>query len=452
LAAAEVMHGVTEPRPLEVWGGIECSVVRVGDEWRDQVCETGHHRRATHDIDLMASLGLRTLRYPLLWERNIAGRVGGWRWHDRQLEALRRHGIDVVAGLIHHGSGPPGTSLLDPLFPEKLAAHAGRAASRYPWVTAWTSVNEPLTTARFACLYGHWYPHGRDTGMFLRALVNQCRAALLSMRAIRAHVPAARFVHTEDIGRIFATSPMAAQARYENERRWLSLDLLCGRLDRAHPWYAILVDHGVSPQHLDELATGEAEPDLIGVNHYVTSDRFLDHRLRLYPPHLRGGNGLLAYADTEAVRVDLGADTTGWEPRLREVWQRYQRPMAITEVHLGCEDPHESVRWLMEAWNAAHVLRAEGAQIQAITAWALLGLVDWNSMLRERRGHYESGPLDARSDPPTVTPLAVAIASLAKTGAYAHPSLDEAGWWRREERVHENLRRPRRVATLSYSC
>jgi beta-glucosidase/6-phospho-beta-glucosidase/beta-galactosidase len=429
------------PRPLEVWGGIECSVVRVGDDWRDQVHETGHHVRAGRDIELTASLGLRTLRYPLLWERSPPNRVGGWGWHDRQMAALQTHGIDAVAGLIHHGSGPPGTSLLDPSFPEKLAAHAAQAAERYPWVAAWTPVNEPLTTARFSCLYGHWYPHGRDKGMFLRAVANQCRAVLLSMRAIRRHVPAARFVQTEDIGRIFATTPVAAQAEYENGRRWLSLDLLCGRLDHAHPWRKVLESHGVPEAHLEELATGEAAPDLIGVNHYVTSDRFLDHRRHLYPPHLRGGNGQLAYADTEAVRADLGPDTTGWEPRLREVWERYRRPMAVTEVHLGCEDPHESIRWLMEAWNAAHALRAEGAQIRAITPWALLGLVDWNTMLRERRGHYECGALDARSNPPTPTPLAAAIASLAKTGAYAHPSLDEAGWWRREERVHESLRR-----------
>src|SRR4051794_8777273 len=184
---AEVPEQMDLPT-LEVWGGIECSIVRVGDIWRDQVCETGHHARGTRDIDLLAGLGLRTLRYPLLWERNTRGRVGGWRWHDRQFDALRSHGINVVAGLLHHGSGPRGTSLLDPLLPEKLAAHAARAAERYPDVTAWPPVNEPLTTARFACLYGHWYPHACDEGTFLRAVANQCRAVLLSMRAIRARI------------------------------------------------------------------------------------------------------------------------------------------------------------------------------------------------------------------------------------------------------------------------
>ena len=44
-------------------------------------------------------------------------------------------------------------------------------AERYPWVEHYTPVNEPLTTARFSGLYGHWYPHARDDGAFLRALL-----------------------------------------------------------------------------------------------------------------------------------------------------------------------------------------------------------------------------------------------------------------------------------------
>lgn len=441
------LHLPPASRPLQLWGGIESSVVRVGDTWRDQVRETGHHARGVRDLDLLAALGLRTLRYPMLWERATPGQPGncGWGWHDTQLGALRRHGVEVIAGLVHHGSGPRATSLLDPLFPERLAAHAGRAAARYPFVAAWTPVNEPLTTARFACLYGHWHPHLRDEGAFLRAVVNQARAALLAMRAIRAHLPAARFLHTEDLGRVFSTPPLREQADHENGRRWLSLDLLCGRLDRRHPWRGNIEACGVPAQHLDELATGEAAPDLVGINHYATSDRFLDHRLHLYPPHLRGGNGHRAYADTEALRADLGAGVTGWEPRLREAWERYHRPLVLSEVHLGCDDPHEQVRWLMEAWRAAQALRAEGADIRAVTAWALFGLMDWNTMLRERRGHYEPGAFDARvqalTGSPQPTLLAEAVAGLATRGEFTHAALHECGWWRREERIHAALRR-----------
>jgi beta-glucosidase/6-phospho-beta-glucosidase/beta-galactosidase len=437
--------GVVAPEPLqrrlELWGGIECSALRVGTLWRDQVRETGHHRRST-DLDRIAALGIRTLRYPVLWERVMPGHSGacGWRWHDTRMKRLRRLGIRVVAGLVHHGSGPRGTDLLDPLFPEKLAAYAGQAASRYPFIEDWTPVNEPLTTARFACLYGHWHPHLRDESAFLRAVANQCRAVLLAMRTIRASVPGARLVQTEDLGRVFATAPLRDQADYENGRRWLSLDLLCGLVNANHPWRAPLELAGVPARHLDELAEGETAPDLVGINHYVTSDRFLDHRTDLYPPALRGGNGKIAYADTEAARVDVGSPLVGWAPRLREAWERYRCPLAVTEAHLGCEDPQEQVRWLMHAWRAAQELLAEGADVRAVTVWALFGLVDWDSMLRERRDRYEPGAFNARHKPPRPTPLAEIVCALANEGDYASPALLKPGWWERADRVHETFR------------
>ena len=55
----------TNERALEIWGGIECSVVRVGDAVRDQCVETGHRDRLA-DLDAIAALGIRTLRYPIL--------------------------------------------------------------------------------------------------------------------------------------------------------------------------------------------------------------------------------------------------------------------------------------------------------------------------------------------------------------------------------------------------
>jgi beta-glucosidase/6-phospho-beta-glucosidase/beta-galactosidase len=424
---------------VELWGGLECSVVRLGDRWRDQVRETGHHERDT-DLQLIADLGIRTLRYPVLWERCTPGEPNacGWEWHDRRIATIQDLGMKPIIGLLHHGAGPSSTHLLDPGLAEGLAAHADQAAQRYSHVKWWTPVNEPLTTARFSCLYGMWHPHLHDERAFLNALVNQCHAALLSMRAIRARIPAARFVHTEDFGHTFATPPLQWQADYDNERRWLSFDLLCGKLDRSHPWRSRLEQAGVSGRVLDELASGEASPDVIGVNHYVTSDRFLDDRQGLYPPHMRSPIG---YVNTEAARVFLAEGETGWAARLREIWARYDLPMAITEAHLGCDDPAEQLRWLMQAWTDARVVRSEGADIRAVTAWALFGLVDWNSMLREPQNHYEPGVFDTAHPERGPTLLAHAVRKLTRSGQFAHPALLQPGWWERDDRVFDTLRR-----------
>ena len=439
VAAASPNASVAPAAPLALWGGFECSVTRLHDQWRDQLRETGHHDRID-DLDRAAEVGVTTLRYPFLWERVLreeaeAG-VGRWPWHDARMARLRALGLDVVAGLLHHGSGPAGTDLLDPGLPARLARHAGRVAERYPDIRCWTPVNEPLTTARFSCLYGTWYPHRRDTAAFLRATFLQCRGVLLSMRAIRRRVPDARLVQTEDLSRCFATPAMADQAGYENERRWLSLDLLCGVVNHDHPWRSVLLEAGIPAAQLDEMATGEARPDMIAGNHYVTSERFLDHRVALYPASLHGGNGYLSYADTEAVRVRMSDGDTGWLARLREVWERYRIPVVLGEVHLGCDNEAEQARWFVEAWRAAGSLRQEGADVRAVTAWALAGSVDWDSLMQQQHFRQELGLWDFQNDPPRPRALAKVLWELARGDSPRHSMLDGDGWWRRDDRFN----------------
>jgi dTDP-4-dehydrorhamnose reductase len=424
------------PPPLELWAGAECTVVRIGDGYRDQSAETGHHDRFD-DIDRIIALGVKAVRFPILWERVAPSpdAAPDFAWTDPRLERLRAAGVCVIGGLLHHGSGPPHTDLLDPAFPDKFAAYASLVAARYPWIEDWTPVNEPLTTARFSCLYGHWYPHRRDYPAFLQATVSQCRATLEAMRAIRAVIPAARLIQTEDLGKTFATAPLRYQAAHENERRWLSLDLLCGRVDADHPWRNLLADAGIGPDEIDVFAGGEARPDLIGINHYPTSERFLDHRLHLYPAHPVGGNGRDTYVDAEAVRVKRLEPDIGLAPRLREAWRRYGRPLAITEVHHGCNRA-EQLRWFVEAWRAAEGLRTEGIDLRALTLWSTFGNVDWRFLLTERRGHYDCGAFDVRGPAPRPTAVAKAATALDGGKKDDRRTRDSPGWWRRPPRLY----------------
>ena len=62
------MTEVTSRAPLELWAGFECTLNRVGDSQHDQLELTGHYGRLD-DLDRLAELGVRTTRYPILWER-----------------------------------------------------------------------------------------------------------------------------------------------------------------------------------------------------------------------------------------------------------------------------------------------------------------------------------------------------------------------------------------------
>ena len=428
--------------PLELWGGIECTVNRVGDRYFDQLQRNGHDTRL-EDLDRFADLGIRAIRYPILWERTAphGPELADWGWADQRLTYLNDIGIRPIVGLVHHGSGPPHTSLLDPEFATGLAQFAQAVASRYPGLEYYTPVNEPLTTARFSGLYGHWYPHAQDDRSFIRALINQCRGVALSMEAIRRINPAAKLVQTEDLGKTFGTSLLSYQIDFENARRWLSFDLLCGQVDRDHELWDYLRESGAEEAELFWFLDHPCPPDIFGINRYLTSDRFLDDRLDRYPPHTHGGNDHHSYADVEAVRVCTEGICPP-ETLLKEVWERYHRPIAITEVHLGCTR-EEQLRWFKEIWDAAQHLRQDGVDLRAVTAWSLLGAYDWNSLVTRDEGFYEPGVFDARpsgssvlpSPPPRPTAIATLIRHLSQGEPYHHPLLEAPGWWQRSDRL-----------------
>jgi dTDP-4-dehydrorhamnose reductase len=421
-----------------LWGGIESTVNRVGDLFYDQTVKSGHQERIG-DLQAIAELGIKTLRYPaLIWERVAPDGVekADWRWPDQRLKRLRKLGIKPVVGFLHHGSGPRYTSLVDPDFPSKLEVYATAVIRRYPDLELFTPINEMMTTARFSALYGHWYPHQQNGLDFMCALFNQCHATVLAMDAVRRVNSAAKFVSTEDVGKTYATPELQYQADFDNDRRWWSYDILCGRFNMHHPAWHFAEHVGMDTSELKRYEAvfdrDDIAPDIMGVNYYVTGERWLDHRVDLFPEGLCGGNGRHQYVDTEAVRVRRGM--SGVEQILQEVWERYYLPVAITEAHLS-STVDEQMCWFKEVWDGARKAKEHGIDVRAVTVWALLGLYDWDSLVTQNRGRYEPGLFDLSSGVPESTRYTEMIQSLATNKQRLPEALNSAGWWRQEGRI-----------------
>lgn len=422
----------------EIWGGVECTINRVGDVYRDQLEYTGHYTRE-NDIDLFAGLGIKALRFPILWEKHqpAVDTVIDWNWTEKQLQKLQSHNITPIAGLVHHGSGPVFTSLIDPSFPALLAAYAGKVAEKFPFLEYYTPVNEPLTTARFSGVYGLWYPHHKTDKSFVKMVMNQARGIVLAMQAIRKVNPNAKLVQTEDLGKTYSTTKLRYQAKFENRRRWLVFDLLCGRFKKSHPLWSYFIKY-TDEASINFFLENTCPPDIIGVNHYVTSERFLDEDHRSYPRNNIGGNKRNRYADVEAVRVNHG-QPAGLKVLVRELWNTYKIPIAITEVQLHCHRD-EQLRWMRQAWKHCLELIEEGIDVRAITAWSLLGAKGWNKLLTAD-GEYESGVFDIRSGEPRMTALGKLIGSLSNGVEEKFPFLKEPGWWQRDMRFAKKSER-----------
>jgi dTDP-4-dehydrorhamnose reductase len=418
---------------LEIWAGIECTLNRVGENYFSQ-CDKNAHFRRQGDLKTFAELGIQRIRYPCLWEQVSPDTEGLYDWSilDQNLSELQSLGLKPIAGLLHHGSGPRFTDLLDPLFPEKFAKYAADFAARYPWIDEYILIDEALTTARFSGLYGHWYPHHQSDHSFSKALIHQIKASLLAMKAIRQIRPDAKFIQVDDLGRAQSTPPLNYQIHFENHRRWLSFDLICGLVGPEHILYQFLLESGITSEELTWLQVNKSEPDFIGINHYLLSNRFLDHRLEMYPPYFYGGNRNGPYVDIGAVDVKEVPFIEA-EEIFKEAWYRYHIPLVITEVHIRGHR-EDQLRWFHEIWQTALSLRQQKIPIHAVTAWSLLGTFDWHRLCTVSENFYEPGVFDLRclNDGLHPTALSQMITTLAAGKSYEHPILESPGWWRLE--------------------
>lgn len=424
--------------PPELWGGLECTINRIQNSYVDQFIYASHYSRED-DLRIIAELGIKTLRYPILWERHqphINDEID-WTWIENQLNTLKNYNIKPIAGLVHHGSGPIYTDLLNENFAADLAEYAGKVALKFPWIEYYTPVNEPLTTARFSGLYGFWYPHHQNDISFVKMLLNQVKGIVLSMKAIRKINPLAKLVQTEDLGKTYSTEVLQYQANFENERRWLTYDLLCGNIKPGHKMWEYFMRLGIEENSLQFFIDNQCPPDIMGFNYYITSERYIDENIKNYPSVTHGSNELHRYADVEAVRVPH-KHASGLSALLNEAWEKYKLPIALTEVQLNC-GREDQVRWFKQTWDTCLKLKNEGIDIKSVTAWSLFGAFGWDKLLTSKKMKYESGAFDLRSGVPRPTALTTLIKSITSLQTYSHPLTKQEGWWKRDIRfIYKN--------------
>ena len=451
--------------PLELWASPEPTFARIdATTVRDQSAETGLDARPD-DAERIAALGVSVSRVPVLWERVSPAdpHERDYREPERRLDALRAAGVEPIVTLLHHGSGPQYTDLLDPAFPLWFAEYAEATAQQFPWVRRWTPINEPLTTARFATLYGAWFPNMRDDRAFGRAMVNQTLAQQAAMRRIRRVIPDAEFVLTEDLQRYAAgdavvvakggfagigLGDLGAEGKaldfklsqlgliagdvlggaagedegIEAERRLLRRQFVLRVLiGEGHSLLPFLSERcGLNALELAMMQRDAAVPDLVAFNHYPHSERYL---------FTRGGE----IADVPAVYVS-GEPPPAVGPLLRAAAERLRLPLAIGEVHAHAPEA-ERVRWLLQHAADVNGLRADGVDVRALGAWAAFGMVDWHSLLRQRARVTEDGiyTFAGPNGIPQATAVATALRELAATGRIADTGV--RGWWERDDRA-----------------
>jgi beta-glucosidase/6-phospho-beta-glucosidase/beta-galactosidase len=365
--------------------GIECSYPTLeGGRWRmDQMAACGHYRNWRTDLELVRSMGLRYLRYgpPLHLIHKGPGQYD-WDFVDDVMAEMQRLGVVPIMDLCHFGLPDWLQNFQNPEVPLALADYAKAFARRYPSVRLYTPVNEMYVCAKLSALEGLWNEQCRDERAFVTAVRHLAKANVLMMQAISEERPKAVFVNSES-GEFYQPCCPDPEIRriadFENERRFLPLDLLYGR-PVGDIMRNYLAEHGMP---VDEYAWFMQQDvrgrSILGVDYYEWNEKLID------------SNG---HAQT------LG-ELFGWYAVASQYYERYHQPMMHTETNRM--DAREGPRWLWRQWHNVQLIRRGAVPVVGFTWYSLTDQVDWDIALREPLGNVNPvGLFDLNRDPRTV--------------------------------------------------
>jgi beta-glucosidase/6-phospho-beta-glucosidase/beta-galactosidase len=325
----------------------------------DLLKETGHELLIDEDYAALKPFQIQTVREGIRWNR-VEKKPGLYDWTDviERIEAGQRNGIQQLWDICHFGF-PDDLSPLQPHFSERLAAVS------QSFVQLWHSLSDeplvitPINEISFLSWLGGevrgTVPYTSARGFELK--YELVKAAIASIEAIWQVDARVRILHTEPLVHILPVGQepeMIVQAAQANEIQFQTLDMLSGRI-------------------CPELGGRIEYLDLIGLNYYF-DNQWEHERTRIQWEEPRDPR---------------------WKPLsvlLQEVYNRYNRPMAISETsHLGVGRGE----WIVEVARECRQAIDNGVDLHGICLYPILDRPDWDNL----HLYHNSGLWDLEHQP-----------------------------------------------------
>lgn len=351
-------------------GGFEGADHRNGSgEALDPAATTGHIEQVERDYELLARIGIHTVRESLGWRLTETPEGFDFSRLRRIADAARNTGTQILWTLSHYGV-PPGVDYLDERFVERFVRFAQAAACEIRRLTrgtdpapVYTPINEINFLAYAVAETGLIFPYRGDPAaeaqgfQIKRRLV---RASLAAIAAIRAIEPRARIMIVDPVCHVVAPEhapELERRAAQIRSYQWQSWDMITGKME-------------------PELGGHPGALDIVGVNHYHSGQWEIGTERRLFW-HLR-----------DSRRAPLST-------LLAEVHGRYRRPIALAETgHVG----EGRAQWFDEMAGEVFRARKRGVPVEGFCLYPVLDRCDWETPDRwHNSGLWDVPPADGFS-------------------------------------------------------
>jgi hypothetical protein len=329
-----------------VQAGFECSTHKRRDGRRLDLLSATEHDRFTHcDFALLAQLGIKTVRTGARWHL-IEQPDGTYDFAslESSFQAAAEHGIEILLDLFHFG-WPDGLDIFGPSFVPAFSRFV-RAVAQY--TRRWPAVCHmfaPVNEISFFSWAGgdvaaiNPFECGRGAEL-KRILV---RALIAGSEVLLHELPSVRLISPEPVIHIVGDPAIPgdeAEADAYRLAQFEAWDMISGRL---------APELGGRPEFLD----------IIGTNFYDRNE-WVHNSEPLLPedPRYRPFHQILC-----------------------EVWERYRRPMFVSET--GTEDEARSL-WFKYISNEVLIAKRWGVPLHGICLYPILNHPGWDD---ERHCH-----------------------------------------------------------------
>ncbi|ATZ21674.1 glycoside hydrolase family 1 protein [Mesoplasma tabanidae] len=374
-----------------------------------------HYNKWKEDVALMAEMGFKSYRFSISWPRiikNLKGDINfeGIKFYNDLIDELLKYNIEPVVTMFHFDTpnfiqevGGVCTDKFTELFEIYSKVLFENFGSK---VKYWLTINELNMFVMAADVIGVVPKDQQLNPWQLMHHLNVAQAKAIKL--FRKMCPNGKIGPAPNIGAVYSNSKKpedyTSKLNIDMVRNWVYLDIVC-RGEYSSLFLNAIKKNGLSITitEAEKKLLKESKPDFIAFNYYSTMTSQMPTQKEVHQEKKDQQRGFSipnfgeAVKNSELPKTEFGweIDPIGFRNTLREVYDRYQLPVMITENGIGGKEKleesdkvHDSYRieYYQQHIKQMGLAIDDGVEMIGYMPWSAIDLVSTHEGISKRYG------------------------------------------------------------------